>query len=555
MAAPSQADLFELGKENFDRFVREFSSYGLEVEPALALHRTTGLLCYYDLKDGQIYFSAPSIATPFEKLRTQLIASFLGCRDADELLGFFALFVPRMIAHELGHYFRHHYGLFGENKWYEEQVANQLASAVTKQQLTPAEKEFSIRFLRTALDKLEQQLKGKDNSALAYDNVLDALTALGQIGEADEESMETLEKLFSATPEEILRANADLGADVIDELDERAHDITTFNDEYISNLLQYMYSQMSWAYVDLVSERKHYVDEFAREILHRQPELVARPNGQSPPEAIEIQACYHAASEVRSRSEAATDYFDKRYRSLLLRGLQEVKKKDGTPLLRPATVAFLENWDQPNTDELDTAAQLAPPPLRDLAPSRIAEQSSASLDVERDLPGETDRRLWRHVMHQDADAGAANTLDRLQLLGMSPLFSAVPAEAMIDLVYSFCRIRLAPGETLVLEGDHDNDVYIVVDGQVEVVSSKDGELVTIATLGPGETVGATEFITREPRRVTVRAEGAAECLVIRDADLQVLCVEYPSILIRIAGSLAHAGTPPHYTQRKEVHPL
>jgi signal-transduction protein with cAMP-binding, CBS, and nucleotidyltransferase domain len=183
---------------------------------------------------------------------------------------------------------------------------------------------------------------------------------------------------------------------------------------------------------------------------------------------------------------------------------------------------------------------LAPRPLSDLAPGRIKAHLDPALQVESDLPGETDRRLWRHVVRGAADAGAVNTLERLRLLEASQLFRAVPAEAMLDLVYASCRIKLASGETLLWQGDRDNDLYIVVTGELDALLPDQDGFKVIDTLGPGELVGEYGFITREPRSATVRAKIETECLVIHDADLQILCVTYPSILIQIASRLTHS---------------
>lgn len=539
MGTLSRADFFELGKKHLDQFITECANYGLQTDPPLTLRPATGLLCYYDLKDGQIYFSAPSVETPVAQFRTNMLAALLGC-SGEELLDFFALFIPRVIAHELGHYFRHRDGLFGTNLWYEEQVANQLASALAKRRLSPANKEFCLRFLRQAIHNLAQQFKSDHDSVLSYDNMLDALNVLGYLGEADEEAIQTLGKLFAVSGEQILKANRPLAASLRDELGQRAQGIETFNDAYISDLLQYMYTQMSWTYVDLISQREHYVDEFARDHLQRQPPLLPNIQTQVPPKAREIQACYQAAIDVQSYSPVAAIYFDKRYRALLLRGLEGSKKSDGTPWLTRQTVAYLENWNQQDTDELDYVTQLVPRPLRDLAPSQIKAHLDPTLDVQKDLPSETDRRLWRHVIHREADAGAANTLARLQALESSCLFRNLPAEAMLELVHNYCRVLLAPGETLLWKGDRDNAIYIILKGQVEVLLTESEDAAPVTTLGPGNLVGELGFITRAPRAATVRAKSQIECLVIHDADLQILSVTYPSILIQIADELAHS---------------
>ena len=114
-ALSADHDLFRLGQQHLDAFVREFASYGIHADPAMELHRGTGMLCYYDRKSGHIYLSLPDLQAPEGKLHLLFLRSLLSCQTDRELLDLFHLLLPYAIAHELGHHYRHRYGRFADN--------------------------------------------------------------------------------------------------------------------------------------------------------------------------------------------------------------------------------------------------------------------------------------------------------------------------------------------------------------------------------------------------------------------------------------------------------
>ena len=62
----------------FDAFIQEFATYGIHADSEIALCRGTGMLCYYDLKDGHIYLSLPDLDAPEGRLHMLFLRSFSG---------------------------------------------------------------------------------------------------------------------------------------------------------------------------------------------------------------------------------------------------------------------------------------------------------------------------------------------------------------------------------------------------------------------------------------------------------------------------------------------
>src|SRR5579859_7537489 len=119
--------LFEFARQHFDSLVAELNAYGIAPKPGIGLERTDGPYSFYDKASGQIYVSLPDFATPMGFMQKLFLRSLLGCDDDAELLTILRLWIPCLIAHEMGHHLRDVYGQMTADRWHEEQVANQLA--------------------------------------------------------------------------------------------------------------------------------------------------------------------------------------------------------------------------------------------------------------------------------------------------------------------------------------------------------------------------------------------------------------------------------------------
>lgn len=535
--------LFAYAQLCFHNFLDEFAHYGIQADPGLALQQGGGVLCYYDMKDGQIYMSVPNLAEPVGKLHLLFLRSLLKCETQAELWQFFYLLIPHVIAHELAHHFRHRYGKFTDNLWQEEQIANQLAVAVTKHRLSPDEKAFARQALPRALEGLAAQMQSKNIASDSYHNVLYALNAAGQVGDAAVGDIELVQKIFAVQPEDILKSTGQLSPEVLQRLEQRDDIIDEINDEYASDSIRYIYYHIGWLYLALTGRETQYVEEFARVHLNlRAPLLPLVPAADPDPPETTLLACFKAHRAAQPLSAAGSRYFYKRYRALLLQKLQT------TALLAPAqrelikkeAGTLLETWRgrEKESDTLIYLAQLAPPALRQLFPHVIAGALSPELSLLSHLPTETDLRLWRHVCLRGEDEGAANTLHRLTLLDQADIFRPLPAEVMLEIARTLCRVRLDTGEVIIWEGEVNDDVYILVDGELEVGILRAGQFKRFDVIKSGEVFGEMAFFTREPRNATVRALGAAECLVLKGSDLRLLAFDHPSILMQMAGVLA-----------------
>ena len=70
------------------------------------------------------------------------------------------------------------------------------------------------------------------------------------------------------------------------------------------------------------------------------------------------------------------------------------------------------------------------------------------------------------------------------------------------------------GEVIVRQGEVGDCMYVVQDGEVEVVNIADGDIIRLAVLGPGDFFGEMAIFEKEVRSATVRALGKVRLLTI-----------------------------------------
>jgi Cyclic nucleotide-binding domain len=539
--APAYPDLFEMGQQAFVRFRDEFRLYGVEADPGLELHRSNGMLCYYDFTDRQIYLSVPDLKAPTGKLQLLMFRQMLCAETNDELMRFLGIFIPFVVAHEMTHHFRHRNGLFGADSWHEEQLANQMAAAVNKHRIAPEEREFAVQFLQRAVQKLGDELGMGESAVDSYYDIAHALQASNRLSATEMDNFRLVQGVApdAASAATVLRASGAFAEAINERLDKRNELISSFNREYTADPTRYIYYQVGWVYLAIKGTEANYVDEFACEHLNRASQYlsITAPQTVTP---RDIAALHEASRAVAASSVTLSRYFYKRYRSHLLKYIEQNQGVANESGEGQRTVNFdvLAIWDDRNNDPLNFLAGMVPPAFRSLFPAAIvnAEKSASpvSANLPADLPTPVDRVLWRHA--HAAQAGEAQlTVELFERFDRLELFRALPPEIILALGKKCYTVRYAAGETLVWQGEFNNDIFILIEGQLEASAQGNDKK---APIGPGELFGEIAWLTRGSRAASVRAVAPSVCLVIKERDLQILAYQSPSILQSIAATLA-----------------
>jgi CRP/FNR family transcriptional regulator, cyclic AMP receptor protein len=89
--------------------------------------------------------------------------------------------------------------------------------------------------------------------------------------------------------------------------------------------------------------------------------------------------------------------------------------------------------------------------------------------------------------------------------------------------------RFGARETMIRAGELDRSLYIVTDGQLEVLlPGVDGEI-RFGTIGPGSVTGEIAFLDAGPRSATIRALTDGELLRLSFYAYETLAAHYPDL--------------------------
>jgi CRP/FNR family transcriptional regulator, cyclic AMP receptor protein len=83
---------------------------------------------------------------------------------------------------------------------------------------------------------------------------------------------------------------------------------------------------------------------------------------------------------------------------------------------------------------------------------------------------------------------------RLELLAGVPAFSHLPATVLEDLASRLTEERFRPSDSVVVEGDTDERLYLMVEGRAEASAIGPSGIVPLAALGPGELFGELSLL-------------------------------------------------------------
>ncbi|HVJ92565.1 MAG TPA: cyclic nucleotide-binding domain-containing protein [Labilithrix sp.] len=132
------------------------------------------------------------------------------------------------------------------------------------------------------------------------------------------------------------------------------------------------------------------------------------------------------------------------------------------------------------------------------------------------------------------------TIAQLREVG---LFGALSDEFLEHLVTTLTVKRVMVGDTIFREGDPAREMYVVLDGEMEVLKkSRRGRETRVAILGPNDTFGEMSIIDMQPRSATVRAVGSSRLLLISTEEMDAFyrhdLKSYTLIVLNIARDLS-----------------
>jgi len=191
------------------------------------LEPRSGILCAYT--PGVVGLALPAMDTPNGALQATLLGGLMGLTPA-AVVALFRILLPRLVAHEIGHALRAEAGLLGADRRLEEQVADRLATLLSRPQIAPEDRRRAARTLR----QVSARLGGLDEAAALH---RDATRARAQLG---------LEAVEAGT-----------------EARARAH----LQTEYFRDIAAYLRLTAAWAYIDLSLDLEDDLNAFRHDHL------------------------------------------------------------------------------------------------------------------------------------------------------------------------------------------------------------------------------------------------------------------------------------------------
>jgi len=123
------------------------------------------------------------------------------------------------------------------------------------------------------------------------------------------------------------------------------------------------------------------------------------------------------------------------------------------------------------------------------------------------------------------------------------LFGALSDEFLAHLAGMLKVKALVAGDTVFREGEPAREMYVVLDGEIEVLKkSRRGRETRVAILGPNDCFGEMSIIDMQPRSATTRTLGPARLLAISTEDMDAIyrfdLKSYSLLVLNIARDLS-----------------
>ena len=169
------------------------------------------------------------------------------------------------------------------------------------------------------------------------------------------------------------------------------------------------------------------------------------------------------------------------------------------------------------------------------APPRSADERIARAAAH---PAPWVRRAARAAADSGADPQESATMERLLALRQVSLLSGLSLERLQAVDRVAREAEYVTGEVIVREGEPGDELYLLVEGTVEVRRQTGEGEVRLDTLGAGAYFGEMAVLDGSPRSATVVATSDVRALVLDGVRLRELVLEMPELAFDLLRVLA-----------------
>jgi CRP-like cAMP-binding protein len=126
---------------------------------------------------------------------------------------------------------------------------------------------------------------------------------------------------------------------------------------------------------------------------------------------------------------------------------------------------------------------------------------------------------------------------RRAILARTPVFTGLPGRLLGRLAVQLFEKAYAAGEVVFREGDPGKGLFVVLDGEIEVVRETGQGDQRVATFGPGTAFGELALIDDLPRSATARTMGPTRLLILYRSHFQQLVEQDRATAVLVMGNL------------------
>lgn len=133
-----------------------------------------------------------------------------------------------------------------------------------------------------------------------------------------------------------------------------------------------------------------------------------------------------------------------------------------------------------------------------------------------------------------------NKPDVVSILLSCHLFSELDAQELEAMAPLFKNVPMSAGDWIFLEGAEASNLYVVVDGCVDIFKeSAQGRQVRVAVRRGGSAFGEMALLDGEPRSASVRCSEDGHLLLLSQRAFNDLLERHPSAAVKILRHMAH----------------
>lgn len=129
--------------------------------------------------------------------------------------------------------------------------------------------------------------------------------------------------------------------------------------------------------------------------------------------------------------------------------------------------------------------------------------------------------------------------EAVKVLGKIPIFAKLEPAKLKLLAFASDYLTFENGETLFRAGERSDGVYLIDDGEAEVIVEEGGREIIVATHGKHKLIGEMAVIRNSSRAAMVRAKGTLKALRVNDDLFLKLVTQNPDTALRVMQLLCY----------------